>query len=84
MAVRYCTSKISTFQDIEKLTTFGFRGKILFIAVGSCFDCQSMHILGEALNSINDIAESMQITTKTIHDPIAKEYQLDQSGQVQR
>lgn len=43
-----------------------------------------MHILGEALNSINDIAESMQITTKTIHDPIAKEYQLDQSGQVQR
>lgn len=43
MAVRYCTSKISTFQDIEKLTTFGFRGKILFIAVGSCSNCQSLH-----------------------------------------
>ncbi|KAI7883808.1 hypothetical protein K492DRAFT_235191 [Lichtheimia hyalospora FSU 10163] len=63
MAVRYCTSKISTFQDIEKLTTLGFRG--------------------EALNSINDIADSMQITTKTIHDTIAKEYQFDQSGRVQ-
>lgn len=44
----------------------------------------NQYIIGEALNSINDIAESMQITTKTIHDTIAKEYQLDQRGYVQR
>ncbi|CDH58863.1 pms1 protein homolog 1 [Lichtheimia corymbifera JMRC:FSU:9682] len=43
----------------------------------------NQYIIGEALNSINDIAESMQITTKTIHDTIAKEYQLDQRGYVQ-
>lgn len=49
-----------------------------------CLLTTNQYILGEALNSINDIAESMQITTKTIHDTIAKEYQLDECGYVQR
>jgi DNA mismatch repair ATPase MutL len=90
---RYCTSKLRSFQDLETVATYGFRGtgigfklSLLQLLLTTLLVC-SLHFLphppGEALNSLCSVSDLI-ITTRCPSEAVAVQMQYDPMGKLKQ
>ncbi|KAK9766718.1 hypothetical protein K7432_004024, partial [Basidiobolus ranarum] len=82
MTKRYYTSKIQKLEDLDSITSYGFRGLFLFSTIKNTLIFQPNISTGEALNSICTACPLVQITTKTIKDSTSIVYDIDNTGTI--